>query len=227
MTFIIGITVAALAGIGGWLYWRMRRRRASRMISLVALLREPVTFDPFVLAKTAGRAWNADLGEGAGEGEDGFAFCTGPVNTIIHDNRPYLVNCMPMPYVDDPEAASESIVDLRIRKLFREHQAWFSCDALDVDGASTAAEISEAYRRLAKLFAEFLDENCLLIYVPDTSRAYSINDETQRALQSVDPLVALDETRTGPVIWVPDDDPLMQEAVAKARTELAAVRHRV
>ncbi|MBI3840288.1 MAG: DUF2314 domain-containing protein [Planctomycetia bacterium] len=135
----------------------------------------------------------------------------------MYGNQPYLVNCMPNPYVEDPEAASESIIDLRIRRLFREHQAWYSCDALGVDGATTAGEISDCYRRLAKLFAEFLDENCLLIYVPDTSRAYSINDETERALQSDDPLAALQATLTLPVVPVSADDPLMQEAVAKAR----------
>ena len=187
------------------------------MISLVALLREPVTLDAAVLAKTAGRVWNVDLGDGGAEGEDGFVVSVGPLSTIMHGDRTYLVNCMPRPYTQDPEAASESIVDLRIRRLFREHQAWFSCDALSVDSATTAEEISECYRRLARLLAEFLDENCLLIFVPDNSRAYSINDETERALQSDDPLVALRETMTVPVTSVSDDDILMREAVAKAR----------
>lgn len=217
MNFMIWAAVAAMAGVGGWLYWRMRRRRKSRLISLVALLREPVTFDPAVLAKTAGRVWNADLGDGTAEGDDGFVVGAGPLNTIMHAGRMYLVNCIPNPYIEDPEAASESITDLRIRQSFREHRAWFSCDALGVDGATTAKEICDWYRRLAKLFAELLDENCLLIYVPDTGLAYSINDETERALRSDDPLGALQETLTVPLISVPDDDPLMQEAVAKAR----------
>jgi uncharacterized protein YegJ (DUF2314 family) len=216
MNVLIGIALVAMAGLGIWLYWRMRRKRASRMISLVALLREPVTFDATVLAKIAGRAWSADLGDGTAEGEDGFVVSVGSINTIMHGDRPYLVNCIPSPYVEDPETVSESIVDLRVRRLFGEHQAWFSCDALGVDGTSTAEEISDSYRGLARLFVEFLDENCLLIYIPDTSRAYSINDETERALMSNDPLVALQETRTSPVVPVSADDSLMQEAVAKA-----------
>ena len=55
MGFTIWAAVVALAGLGGWWYWRMRRRRKSRFISLVALLREPMMFDPVVLAKTAGK----------------------------------------------------------------------------------------------------------------------------------------------------------------------------
>ncbi len=86
------VATAAAAGVAVWLYWRRRRRRAGRMISLVALLREPVTFDQVVLAKMASRAWNADLGDGTAEGPDGFAVCAGFINTIVHHNRAYLVN---------------------------------------------------------------------------------------------------------------------------------------
>jgi uncharacterized protein YegJ (DUF2314 family) len=220
MQFIIWAGAIGVLGIGGWLYWRWRSRRRIRLIALVALLREPATFDPTVLAKTAGRAWNADLGDGTGEGKDGFVAGVGALNTIVHKGRMFLINCIALPYVDDPAAVSESIADQRIRQLFREHQAWFSCDAMGVDGTTPAEEIADRYRPLAKLFAELLDENCLLIYVPDTQRAYAINEETEQALLSADPLAALQDTLTVPVIEVAADDPLMQEAVAKARERL-------
>jgi uncharacterized protein YegJ (DUF2314 family) len=142
------------------------------------------------------------------------------MNTIMHDGRMFLINCLPRPYVDDPAAASEAIADQRIRQLFREHLAWFSCDAMGVDGTTPAEEIADWYRRLAKLFVELLDENCLLIFVPDAQRAYAINDETEQALLSDDPLAALEQTLTVPLLAVPEDDPLMKEAVAKARERL-------
>jgi uncharacterized protein YegJ (DUF2314 family) len=69
------------------------------------------------------------------------------------------------------------------------------------------------------LFAELLDENCLLIYLPDAGSAYPINEDTMAALRSEDPVQALDDTMTLPIIEVADDDPLMKQAVAKARTE--------
>lgn len=217
---IVGVLVAiVLAGIGVFVFWRIRSRSRTRLISLVALLREPVTFDPAVLANVAGRVWNADLGDGDAEGADGFVVGVEIMNTIMHDGRMFLINTFPKPYVEDPEAAAEEIGDLRIRELFREHRAWFSCDAMGVDGATPEEEVAEWYRRLGKLFAELLDDNCLLIFLPDTSRAYPINEETEEALRSNDPVAALQETLTLPIVEVSADDPRMQAAVAQARRE--------
>ncbi len=218
MKMMAWIAVGAIAvAIGVWFYGRYRRLRQSRMISLVALLREPIVFDPAVLAKIASQAWNADLGDGTTEGADGFVVGDSRFTSIMSRGRMYLVNCLPDPYVEDPVAASESISDLRIRALFSEHRAWFSCDCLGVDGTATEEQIAESYRCLAKLFVELLDENCLLIYLPDSGVVYPINEETERALQSADPLKSLRETMTVPVIEVSDDDPLMIEAIANAR----------
>lgn len=104
MKSLIWTVAAGLVGVGSWLYWRRRKRQRTRLISLVALLREPATFDPVVLARVAGKVWNADLGDGDAEGADGFVAGAGIINTIIHGGRMYLINCMPRPYLDDPEA---------------------------------------------------------------------------------------------------------------------------
>ncbi|MBS0265279.1 MAG: DUF2314 domain-containing protein, partial [Planctomycetes bacterium] len=92
-----------------------------------------------------------------------------------------------------------------------------SCDTLGVDGRTSAEEIADWYRRLGRLFAELLDENCLAIFLPDESRAYPVNAETEAALRADNPLEALEETRSLPVIQVSDDDPDMIAAVQKAR----------
>ncbi len=212
---IVGLVVAAL--VAGVLYLRSRRKRQSRLISLVALTRNTAEFDPAILASQAGRAWNADLGDGSTEGSDGFVVTAGIVNTIVHDGHMVLLNSFPKPYVDDIDEAAEQIDDLRIRRLFGAHKAWFSCDALGVDGTTSDDEIRDWYRRLGHLLAELLDDDCLLIYVPDTSRAYPINEDTEAALRSSDPLAALQATLTVPFLAVPPDDPLMQEAETKAR----------
>jgi uncharacterized protein YegJ (DUF2314 family) len=75
------------------------------------------------------------------------------------------------------------------------------------------------YRRLGKLFVELLDENCLLIFLPDSGRVYPINEDTENALRAENPLQALQATLTVPVIEVQPDDPLMKEAVAQAKKE--------
>jgi uncharacterized protein YegJ (DUF2314 family) len=215
MIWIVLGVVVALA-IGAFVFWRLRRRKQHRLISFVALLRESVTFDPAVLAKIAGKAWNADLGDGENEGADGFVACADIVNTIVYDGRMFLINSFPRPYVDDPEAAAEGITDLRIRSLFREHQAWFSCDALGVDRSTPEAEVEDWYRRLGRLFAEMLDDNCLLIYMPDTQLAYPINEDSEAALRSRNPVEALNDTLTAPIVEISGDDPLMVKAVETA-----------
>ena len=213
---VLGVVVLGVAAGGGYWWWK-RRQRSGRMISFVALLREPVTFDPAVLARVAGKVWKADLGDGASEGEDGFVVSGGIATMIQCKGRMALVNAFPTTYTPDVEETAEGIVDLRLRGLFLEHTAWFSCDALGVDDNAPDEEVQGWYRVLGKLFAELLDDNCLLIYLPETSAAFPINEDTEAALRSRDPIEALNETMNVPVIAVADDDPLMKEAVAKAR----------
>jgi uncharacterized protein YegJ (DUF2314 family) len=205
--------------VGGAItFWLIRRRqRRHRLISFVALLREPMTFDPAVLARVAGKAWNADLGDGENEGADGFVACTEIVSTIVHDGRMFLINSFARPYVDDPEKVAETIGDLRVRSLFAEHRAWFSCDALGVDHSTPEPEVRDWYRRLAKLFVELLDESCVALYLPDSDQVLPINEDTETALRSKDPIQALEETLSLPIVEVSGDDPLMVKAVEKAR----------
>jgi uncharacterized protein YegJ (DUF2314 family) len=208
---IVGILTAGIA------FWWWRRRSRYRLISFVALLREPVAFDPAVLAKVAGKVWEADLGDGTAEGADGFVVGVGITNTIMHEGRMFLINSFPTPYTEDAEKAAKGITDRRIRSLFCKHRAWFSCDAMGVDASTPEHEVRRLYQRLGPLFAELLDTDSLLIFLPDSERAYPINEDTEMALRSEDPLTQLQETLTLPVIEVANDDPLMKRAVAQAR----------
>lgn len=211
----LGLTVVT-GGFGLW-WWRRRQQRNGRLISFVALLREPAAFDPAVLARIAGRVWDADLGDGESEGEDGFVVQT-PISSMIQcRGRMTLINTFPVPYTKDVEGAAEGIVDKRIRALFREHHAWFSVDALGVDHTTPDDEVREWYRWLGKLFAELLDDNCALIYLPETQGGYAVNDDTEAALRSQDPLNALQHTATAPLVEVDGDDPRLQAAVDQAR----------
>jgi uncharacterized protein YegJ (DUF2314 family) len=216
MLWIAIAVILALVGAG--IFWWVRRRRP-RLISLVALVREPVSFDSAVLASVAGKIWNADLGDGESEGADGFVGGEGVMNAIVHDGRMFVINSFPKPYADDVEKQCEEMTDLRIRELFRQHRGWFSCDAMGVDGTTPDEEVLEWYRPIATLFAELLDDNCLLIYLPDCSLAFPINEDTESALRSQDPVRALRETLTVPIVAVSDEDPLMEKAVAQAHAD--------
>lgn len=212
----ISIAVVLIAVGAGFIFWRRRRDR-HRLISFVALTSEPVELDPTVLAKVAGRVWKADLGDGSSEGDDGFVTGVGPMTTLVHGERMYLINSIPTTYVEEVDKVADAIPDLRIRELFRQHHAWFSCDAMGVDGSTDDVTVKDWYRRLGRLFAELFDERALLIFLPDTGLAFPINEETEAALRSKDPIAALQETLTVPLIEVKDDDPLMIKAVKAAR----------
>ena len=111
---VIGVILASVAA---FVYWRIRARRQHRLISFVALVREPVSFDPVVLARLAGKTWKADLGDGASEGADGFVVGVGVINTISHAGRMFLVMVLHRPqggpgrriyHRGGPESAAEA-----------------------------------------------------------------------------------------------------------------------
>ncbi len=215
--YFIVVPAVFVIGLAIWFYRRSRQQKQPRIVAIVGLLKEPMPIDVTVLAHLAGKAWNADLGDGNSEGADGFVTGTGIINVITYDGSMSLINSMPNPYVPDVESAAEKIVDLRQREAMLEHQAWFSCDSLGVDRKTPDEEVAKIYRRLARLFAELLDENCLLIYLPDLHMAVPINEDTHKALLADDPIAALQETQSAPIVQIKDDDPLLIEAVAKAK----------
>ena len=218
MIWIAVGVILALIGAFAYFFWRLRKRRQTRLISFVALLREPVRIRSGGSGEPRGKGRDADLGDGLSEGPDGFVVGVGFMNTVMHAGRMFLINNLPKPYTEDIEKTAQGIKDLRIRALFREHQAWFSCDALGVDGATPEEECLEWYRRLGKLFAELLDDNCLLIFLPDGGIGVS-DQRGNGECSGGRPGPALRATLTLPIVEVSDDDPRMKRAVEKARAE--------
>ncbi len=210
----IAVFVAAIV-----FFIRQRRRKKHRMLAIVGLRSERAMIDPAILATVAGKAWNADLGDGSSEGRDGFVVGAGITNMISHDGRMIMVNNFDRPYVENVEEVSDGIGDLRLRNLFAQHAAWFSCDAMGVDGSTTDDEVRDWYRRLGRLFCELIDDECLAIFLPDNGRAYPITEETLLALQSEDVVTALQQALPAPMVGISDDDPAMVAAVQKARGE--------
>lgn len=210
------LAVVAAAITLGFLTWRRRKPRG-RLVSIVGLLQEPLQVTGEMLARAGARAWEANLGDGSNEGPDGFVASVGSFNSIVHDGKMFVVNSFSTPYDDTPGKTAESIGDQRARALFLDHQAWFSCDALGLDGSTPEEEVRLAYRQVARLFSELLDDKCLLIYLPEQQLCYPINGDTIDALAADNPVEALHEALTVPVVAVSNDDPLLMEAVAKAR----------
>jgi hypothetical protein len=103
MVWIAIALILALIGAFVYVSWRIRRRRRPRLISFVALVREPVVFDPAILARIASKTWNADLGDGTSAGADGFVAGGGVLTIITHTGRMFSINSFPRPYTEDVE----------------------------------------------------------------------------------------------------------------------------
>jgi uncharacterized protein YegJ (DUF2314 family) len=187
-----------------------------RLISFVALLREPYALDEVLLAHAVRKALGAEVGTGEIEGPDGFVVVT-PLTSIIQcRERTINVNAFPKPYVEELEKTAESIVDLRCQHAFLEHRAWLSCDALGIDPNASEQELLSWYRDLGKLLVELAPETRVALIVPDLGRIFPWNDEVEAALVSDTPVEALADTLC-PVVSIKDDDPRMLAAVAEAR----------
>lgn len=217
--YIIGgvLTVTIIGVTALWL-WKRKQRNRSRLISFVALLREPQNLEAIYIATAARKAWNADLGDGTTEGDDGSVIGSEIAYFLQFGDRIILVNNFSMPYLKNPAEAAESINDLRLRGIVADHQAWLSCDALGLEPNPSEKQLGEWYRLLGRLLAELIDDNCLAVYLPDTDQLYAYNSETLDLLRADDPFEAVHaEGSTVPVIEVPDDAPEMLKAVAEAK----------
>ncbi|MGI9472512.1 MAG: DUF2314 domain-containing protein [Rubripirellula sp.] len=212
--------------IGGGLFalyrWRNSKQTIGqdddhKMLSFVALLKEPQLVETLILANAAQKAWGADLGDDTHEGEDGFVVGESPSFVIQHQGQMILVNSFADTYVPDPEQAANSIADLRLRGLFTEHRAWISCDAMGIESLDDVEEVRGWYQRLGPLLSELVDDNCLAIFLPQTNQLFANMEETLDMLKSDDPLAALHEEAPVPVIQISDDDPRMIAAVQEAR----------
>ena len=210
--------VVAIGLIAALLWWRKRRAASEhRMVSIVALLREPQVLEPIYVATAARKAWNADLGDGTTEGEDGFVAGASITTAIRFRDRMFLVNCFPSPYVEDPEAVAEEMPDIRLRTLFAQHTAWISCDAMGVEPSDSDAVVRDWYRAIGPLLAELIDDNCLVIFLPDSNQLYAYSEEALDRLRADDPFAALYQEAEVPVIEVAPDSKAMERAEAEAR----------
>lgn len=190
----------------------------SRLISFVALLKEPQALEAIYIATAARKAWDADLGDGTTEGDDGFVVGGADITSMIKfGDRMMIVNNFPCPYVEDPEEAAQSIIDLRLRRLFAEHTAWLSCDALGAESTDSEDTIRDWYRTVGALLSELIDDNCLAIYLPDSDQIYAYSPETLEMLRSDDPYAALYDNAEVPVVAIADDSPAMLMSVEIAR----------
>jgi len=198
-------------GFLSWLKGLFSRKKDQGPIAFVWLLAAPRVLDADTVRRMAEQTLGVDFPPG--EGADRFVMGEPPSMMVKLDHHMLLVNCVPAPYVDNPERVSEGIEELRLRKAFREHEAWISADLF---GEYEGAALEEGYRIIGKLAAAMAGTDCLALYMPRTDRFLPYDPELLDALRSDDPLAALG-WEVSPVVNISADDPKMKAAVEEAR----------
>ncbi len=198
-------------GFFDWLKGLFGQKKQPPMHAFVWLLSEPRPME----VETLRRIVERELQVTFPDGEDAHTFVVGemPAFMVKLESHALLVNTFPVPYVNNPQATSKSIPELRLQKAVLEHQAWISADML---GEYEAEALTEGFRLIGKLAAALADDRCLALYAPHLNRMVPYAPELLDCLRSDDPLEALGWVQS-PVINISGNDPRMVAAVADAR----------
>jgi hypothetical protein len=136
------------------------------------------------------RAWGRDVREDLNEHivtrrRICFVKFDGIVLMLTIGARPYC----PAEYL---EQALAQFPDERQKRVAREHRAFLTID-LRSPKDPTKAMKNECYRRMARLASEFIDANCLGIYIPESGHMRPYDDRVMEALRSDRPLLELEK----------------------------------
>ncbi len=219
---IFALVVLLPAAVAAGWYWLQKRKGAasedeSPFISLVGLLSEPLPLNKRKLLQAVQKAWDPRIGTSSEDSEDGFVAYHPRTSAVFWQRGFFLVHNMPRTYVEEVEEVTQQIMDLRLRKLFLQHRAWFSVDAVGIPEAISPDEHRRLYHLIARLFLELVDQRCLAIFVPETGQAFPVTEETLAALRAPHPLKALQDSAPIPLLEVAPDDPRMRQAEQQAR----------
>jgi uncharacterized protein YegJ (DUF2314 family) len=127
----------------------------------------------------------------------------------------FLINSVSQPYMDNPAKFAETIADKRLGRAVGRHRAWNSVDLFGEP--PTEAERPEVYGLLAKLLAEFANEDCLAVFCPELNRCNEFAPSVVEALKSDKPLALFDEPTFSSVMQIDSNDQRMVAAVAEMR----------
>lgn len=183
---------------------------------LVLLLASPRRLTKEHLVAAVREAFGRDLAD-AGEEAEEFAASHEGASLARVDGYAFSVLASSEPYVKDPEAESESIVELRMKIAFAEHRATISAAIVDSPEGSTRAD---AYDRLGRLVAALVDDTTRLVYCPETRTGNLLTEETLDGLRGGDPRGMMRKINFNPIGLVSGEDPRLVAATAEARRRL-------
>ena len=98
------------------------------------------------------------------------------------------------PYCPDEylEEAVAQFPDERQKRVAREHKAFLTIDLLGPKNPTKAIK-NDCYHRMAHLASEFVDANCLGVYIPENGYMRPYDDQIIEALRSDCPLRELEK----------------------------------
>lgn len=126
--------------------------------SIVMLLRSPFTISKEVLEAAASKAYKVSY-DGSHE-----MYCVvqkPPVTMMKAGGSLITVLEVAEPYLGDPYKVAQGFSGDRLREAWGEHRTWAAFDLMNRDIPK-----KQAYRVLAALVAELLDDRCAGIYLP-------------------------------------------------------------
>lgn len=160
------------------------------------------------------RAWGRDVREDLNERIVNrhpicFVKFDGMMLALANARKPYC----PAEYL---EQALSEFPEMRQKRVVKEHRAFLAIDLQSPKAPRKSAK-DDCYRRMCRFAAEFVDENCMGVYLPETGHMRPYDGEVVKALRSEQPLRELENWGTPPVMPIEDDDPRLLAAVAEAR----------
>ena len=222
---IWGVAMAVGCAWASWSHYRGRARfialaenadgeERGPKHSLVLWLRDPLYLDASILGDIAARAYGVPFN--AGEECECFVVGKGMHYVMRVQDAFFLINYWEAPYFNDPEAAAESLRELRRATAVREHRAWLSVDFMHAGGELSEPKIYDAIGRLLAEISVSAPE-LLAVFHPATGRIAPWDSELREKLAGGEPLAVFTEPVNVPVIQVESSSPALAAAVAEAR----------
>lgn len=206
------------AGLGWAISAWMRRRWRTfdpPAVSLVGLLERPARLEAVVVAARASEAWRVEVGTEEDDNESAYVVGESPHLLLKWDEWLFAIHEGEGRFLPDADLRPGSVIDVRVRRVSEEHVAWISIDLLYAPGD---ADARDAYRLIAPLMAELVEEDLLGVHRPETGAIVPRTPALVPALRGSDPAAAIGASTSPLVLTIREDDPRMLAAVATARS---------
>lgn len=216
----LGVAAVLVVAIVAFLIVRARRSRNEGPVSIVLFRREPASMTESDVRGAVRRA----IGITANIEVINLDPTTRGFLMAADGLPPIAVIASTRTYIDPADAprAAEGSEDPRLREAILGHKAWVSVDAMNLDTIPPEEMRHAIYDRfLARIAAEFVDDQTLVLYAPAEGRfAAATPDLAERLAKGPTAEILGDDQINTPIIGIEDDDKAINAAIQTARKRL-------